>query len=585
MEKKKTGRPRKLLYRIRTKFILCIFFLLVAMTLIVDFTVYRVYRRDVEEKEQSSMAGSIAELSRSIRSSVVSLEESMMYKITECGVFDYQSELGAASAYTVEKGIRNFAALMNTRDVEVRSVYVKDIYRCKFYIEKDSTSHENLKQYKNLKIYDYIEENTELLFSKRGTTVWRWFDDTPQDVYLIKSTVDQSTLQFKGILCVAIDISYFEELMKNMNYHMAVYDECGQLLYREADAGDVPIRYGQMKEQISDRQYICSETVVPRENWTAAGFIAREEAFGGIRVLLRTLLLIELLVFAIMGAVIFWISGGMTHNIAALSENFKRINEGKKARRISYRAHDETAYLCEQFNTMQDQLKRSAEQLALDSTLREKAEYNALLAQMNPHFLYNTLESISSMAKLQREDAIVESIQKLSRLLRVSISGEEQEVPLDREAEYIRQYLSLQNMMTGERLSWDIDMEPGAGEALVPKLILQPLVENAVIHGFEHVLEDPVIVIAARREDADLLIEVCDNGEGIDQELADRILEEEEPEEMKRDRAHIGIKSIQKRIQILYGKDYGLAMVSSPGSGMIVKIRLPYRKGGGPCTK
>lgn len=578
MKKNHILRQKISLYQIRTKFFLCIFLCSLCMTFIVDLTVYSIYRRDVEEKERQSMTGGLTELSSNIRNSVVSLEESIMYKITDCGIFDYQSELGSASAYMVEKGMRSFLELVNTRNVEVHSVYVKDIYQCKFYCERGSTSHENLHEYKKLKIYRYIEENTDILFGRRGTTVWRWFDDTPDNIYLVKSTVDQSTLEFRGILCIAIDASYFQELLKNLGYQMAIYDENGQLLYNDGSEGNLPATYTAMKEQLLEDNYIYAEILVPRENWILAGFTAKKDAFLTLKILLRTILLIELLVFAGMAALIFWISGSMTHNIAALSENFKRINEGKHAKKILYKSHDETAFLCEQFNSMQDQLKKSAEQIAIDSTLRERAEYNALMAQMNPHFLYNALESISSMAKIQKQGEIVNAIQNLSKLLRVSISDEKQEVPLKQEMEYIRQYLSLQNIVTGGKLSWDFYVEQGAEQVLVPKLILQPIVENSMIHGFEHNWENPMIVITAQKQGEALLLEVCDNGQGIQQDFLDRILEEDEPEKVKRNRAHIGIKNIQKRIQILYGKEYGMKMESSPGNGMIVKLSLPYRK-------
>lgn len=166
----------------------------------------------------------------------------------------------------------------------------------------------------------------------------------------------------------------------------------------------------------------------------------------------------------------------------------------------------------------------------------------------------------------------------LSQLLRASISGKKQEIPLAEEIDYIRQYLSLQNMVSGNRLLWDFLIEPETEQALVPKLILQPIVENAIIHGLDGVLEDPMIAVTSRRDGEDLVIEVSDNGAGLEQELADRLLQEEEPEELMRDRAHIGIKSIQKRIQILYGKHDGIRMETSPGNGMVVIIRLPYRK-------
>lgn len=566
-------------YRIRTKFFVSIYALLILMTAVVDITVYSVYRVDVGRKEQASMTRILTELSRNVRSTVVSFKESMTYKMTDCGVFDYQEDLSAATGYSVEKNIRSFAALMNMGYAQVRNVYIKDVYTCRFFVDTKNMYSESLDDFKQLEVYRYIEENTDELFEGRGAIRWRWFPDTPDMVYVIQSTVDSYSLHFQGILCMGMELTYFENLFGGMNFHVALYDENGDLLYVDLpDTGRKTETLDELLEFIGTQDYMWDQTEIPREKWTLVGFIPRQEVFSALYTLMRGILLTEAAVILAVTVFIFFLSGTITHNITALSENFRRINEGRKPKKIYYRSHDETAFLCEQFNSMENQLHETMEQMARDSTLREKAEYNALLAQMNPHFLYNALESISSMAKIEGQNEIVRAVQMLSQLLRASISGQRQEIPLVEEIAYIRQYLSLQNIVSGNRLLWDFLIEPETEQALVPKLILQPIVENAIIHGLDSVLEDPMIVVASRREGDDLVIEISDNGAGLEQELADRLLQEEEPEELVRDRAHIGIKSIQKRIQILYGRRDGIRMETSPGNGMVVILRFPYRK-------
>lgn len=133
-------------------------------------------------------------------------------------------------------------------------------------------------------------------------------------------------------------------------------------------------------------------------------------------------------------------------------------------------------------------------------------------------------------------------------------------------------------MTGGSRLEWDISIEPGTEQYLVPKLILQPVVENSIIHGLHLIEDDGIIVITSGKKNKCLILEVYDNGEGTRQEEIDRILSEEGQEDSRHDRAHIGIRSIQKRIHILYGPEYGMQMESSPGNGMIVRIILPLEK-------
>lgn len=198
---------------------------------------------------------------------------------------------------------------------------------------------------------------------------------------------------------------------------------------------------------------------------------------------------------------------------------------------------------------------------------------------MNPHFLYNTLESISSMAKLSGQEDIVHTIHMLGYLLRASINGNTQKIPLQKELLYIRYYLELQKLVTGgRRLDWDISIEPGTEQYLVPKLLLQPVVENSIIHGLHLIKDDGIIVITSGKKKDCLILEVYDNGEGTNQEEIDRILSEDGQDDSGNDRAHIGIRSIQKRLHILYGPEYGMQMESSPGNGMIVRITLPLEK-------
>ena len=234
---------------------------------------------------------------------------------------------------------------------------------------------------------------------------------------------------------------------------------------------------------------------------------------------------------------------------------------------IAYKEGDETAYLCEKFNEMNHRLQASVEQMAVDRTQKEKAEYNAIIAQMNPHFLYNTLESINALAKIEGQEKISGAITELAGLLRASLPGAKQEISL-RDG----QYLSLQKLIKGDFLEWDITADPDVLECKVPKLILQPLLENAMKHGFAKSLDVAMLVIVAKEQNGKLLLQLCDNGVGMEKEVLRSILEENV---QGQDREHIGIQSIQRRIRYLYGAGYGLDVQSTPGEGTVVNLSLP----------
>lgn len=273
------------------------YILLILMTVTVDIAVYSVYHVDVEKKEQSSMTRILTELSRNVRSSVVSLKESMTYKMTDCGVFDYQENLSDATGYSVEKNIRSFAALMNMGNAQVRNVYIKDIFTCRFFVDTQNMYSESLDDFKQLEVYRYIEENTEELFQGRGTIRWRWFPDTPDMVYVIQSTVDSYSLDFQGVLCMGMDLTYFENLFGGMSFHVALYNEVGDLLYSDLpEAAQTIETHEKLADLFDGQEYMWDETEIPREKWTLVGFSPKQEVFSALNTLMRSILLTEAVV-------------------------------------------------------------------------------------------------------------------------------------------------------------------------------------------------------------------------------------------------------------------------------------------------
>lgn len=513
---------------------------------------------------------------------IYSLEENMMYKITDSEIFSYQDDLANAAAYSVERKMQAFAELMKTNTLQVATVYIRDKYNCVFYWDRSHTSHDYVREFQKTEAGTYIEEQYDSLKTQRGTTVWRRFSDDPDHIYLIKTVLNQDTLIYEGILCTVLDNAYFSAMEENLSFQLAIYDETGSLLYSSAPLLEAAENYADelKKSNPSARGngYLNVTSKIDKKDWTIVGFISQEEFWEGILEIFRQLFLLELLFILLSAWMAAWLSKNMTVNTSALIASFRKIGKGEEAGDIQYVPGDETAYLCEQFNHMNHRLKDSVAQMAMDRTQKEKAEYNALLAQMNPHFLYNTLESINALAKLQNQKEISQAITKLAALLRASLPGNDQEILLSQELDYVRQYLELQKLVSGDRLEWEISVSESLLSCRLPKLLLQPLVENAIIHGFENMTETAMLIILVKQADEKLVIELYDNGKGFDQDVVEQIMEGVNSEKDKNDRSHIGISSIQRRIHYLYGKEYGLQISSSRGEGTIVKVFLPVIK-------
>ena len=217
---------------------------------------------------------------------------------------------------------------------------------------------------------------------------------------------------------------------------------------------------------------------------------------------------------------------------------------------------------------------RSREQEAQAQALRAElaqAQLQALRMQVNPHFLFNTLHTISTMAGRDPE-GIQKATARLSDLLRYALStSDQQEVPLDEELDVLDSYLEIQKLRLGDRLSVSVDVEPAARRALVPTLLLQPLAENAVKHGFEGRDETGHLRVQAAREDDRLVLRVADNGRGMSEEQLDALDADGATDE------GLGLGTLAERLDGLYGDAAALTFETSDGGGLCVRIRLPFR--------
>jgi LytS/YehU family sensor histidine kinase len=186
--------------------------------------------------------------------------------------------------------------------------------------------------------------------------------------------------------------------------------------------------------------------------------------------------------------------------------------------------------------------------------------------QLNPHFLFNTLHAISALVHKDVE-AADRMIARLSDLLRYALeSTDAQEVPLRQELGFLNRYLEIEQTRFGDRLTVRLDIAPETLDALVPNLVLQPLVENAIRHGIEPRAKPGRIDLRARRENGRLKLEVCDNGVGLP---SGRIPEE-----------GVGLSNTRARLQQLYGEGHCFELGDAPGGGLMVSVELPFRAAG-----
>ena len=205
-----------------------------------------------------------------------------------------------------------------------------------------------------------------------------------------------------------------------------------------------------------------------------------------------------------------------------------------------------------------------------EEIILRKTELRALQAQINPHFLYNTLDSIAWMCEDGRNKEAVDMVNALARLFRISISKGHELIPIEKEVEHAKSYLQIQKFRYKNQFEYFFDVEEQCLHYYCNKITLQPIIENAIYHGLNRMIEEGVIRIRIWEEDGDVIFSVSDNGVGMTKEQCDALLKEDSGRE-----TGIGMKNVNDRVRIYFGEKYGMRIESEPDEGTTVYIRMP----------
>jgi two-component system sensor histidine kinase YesM len=265
----------------------------------------------------------------------------------------------------------------------------------------------------------------------------------------------------------------------------------------------------------------------------------------------------------------------ITKPIEVMMHQMKKVEAGNLEVRVESNVYNELDDLSESFNHMVNQIKNLMDDIIAVEHNKNELELEVLHAQINPHFLYNTLNTIRWMAKIKGEDSIADALVALVKLLRVSISFGNTMIPLQDEIEYIENYILIQRLRFNQLFEIHYDIREEHKSLSIPKLILQPIVENSLIYGIDEAekREEPIRINIFTREMGDHIeIVVNDNGSGIEKEVLDNIFKQEQ--NINRF-SKVGLNNVNQRLKLYLGDAYGLKIDSVIGVGTTVIISIP----------
>lgn len=327
---------------------------------------------------------------------------------------------------------------------------------------------------------------------------------------------------------------------------------------------------GNFLTTLGDRKTLIFYTTVEATGWKLVGVVPYKEAGGTARVI-QNYTLLAIILSALAAALwAYRIASGITQPLGKLLQVMREVEKGDLSVRAEAATSDEISVLASGFNRMLHRIEGLIGQVVEATAKQKEAELKTLQAQVNPHFLYNVLESINWMAISRGAMDISKMVTSLAGIMRYSLSPRE-EVTLKEEIENIKRYLAIQKMRYGEKIDYVLDIAPGIENILIPKFTLQPLVENALVHGLEPKTGKGEIKISGYLKGEDIFLMVEDNGVGCEEGIIQEML-------AGKTGGHLGLKLVEERIKIKFGPSYGLSFHSQPGQGTLVSLRLPRRE-------
>ncbi|MBB6633373.1 sensor histidine kinase [Cohnella thailandensis] len=414
-------------------------------------------------------------------------------------------------------------------------------------------------------------------------------------IYHLRKIFDLENGKLLGLMVISIDIDFINKVNKRLQESsrsaFTIVDENERVIFN-SDYSRINRPFSELfplkakidkdtaREVVKSggKSYILIHSAFEAHNWTTYIYMPVEELAVEGNILMRNLWMIvmALVLFAIISS--FYLSNLITRPIKRLMKNMTLVEQGRFDNLPAVKSNDEIGLLAKRFEQMSSELKQLVERIYHEQEEKAEAEIRALQAQINPHFLYNTLNSVKWIASMQRADKIVEMTEALISILRYSSKVENRMVPIREEFDNIAHYLTIQKVRYFNRIAVSYRLDERLLDYEILKLSIQPLVENAIFHGIADQEDGTLTIEVTACGENDIAIRVGDNGAGMEEEASAALRQR-----LKETDGHsgsIGVFNVHNRIRRVFGERYGIDFASKKGKGTTFTITIPRTKKG-----
>ena len=464
------------------------------------------------------------------------------------------------------------------------SVVPASRFRKKFEVSKEEWFVNALNKTENI---HFTRPHVQKLFEK-GNNSYRWVISMSRAVEI---TIGGSTEQ--AVLLIDMAYQGLDEVLDEVSLgnggYIYLMDSNGEIIWhpkfeliasgrvKENNLEAIHYSDGSIEEVFNNTKQTVVIKTVGYTGWKLAGVIKG----AGISLnMLKTRLFIVFVISLIIFIVILintYISFRVTNPIRELEKSVKKLEEGNLDADIYMGGSYEIQHLGKSVQDMKRRIKRLMQDIVTEHEEKRKSEFDSLQAQINPHFLYNTLDIIVWQIENEKQSEAVHTVTALARFFRLSLGKGKNIVTVKAEIDHVKNYLMIQHMRFKNKFEYEFDVADDVLELASLKLMLQPLVENAIYHGMEFMDGDGLITIKAWRENDELYLSVSDNGLGMTEDKVAMVLEGKSNSGNGRG-SGIGVKNVNERIKLYFGEAYGLKIDSEPDEGTTIIIHLPAKK-------
>ncbi|MFD2654782.1 cache domain-containing sensor histidine kinase [Gracilibacillus thailandensis] len=578
-------------YKLISHFLLISILPIFCLALLISWTVERV----MEEQVNANTMQLIGKVNESFEFYISNLQ-SYTYMIAnneDVGKFLGQGEDAAFSdnKYDIQRYLRNFTTVSS----EVAGIMV--VNNKGEYVSNELYAPSTIDLTETTWYQEAVNNNGifKIIGRPDGRRLTSIVDYTNDDVItVVRAVIDPFTEHVRGVVLIDLKRRAIAETVKDVTLgksgYLMVIDDKGQNIYQpnQPIVSQIPFKWVSEQQSGDFSKTIKGEKIQfiyqrsPFANWVTVGVFPTEETIFGLREINFYLVMFIFIIMFFGIPVSYFLSHSISKPIVQLVSFMKKAEDGDLKVRYKEKRFDEIGLLGRSFNKMLTKLNGLMHLTERQERQKRDAEFRSLQANINPHFLYNTLDTIQWMARKQKADDVAEVVESLAKLFRIGLSKGRDIITLAEEIDHIKSYLKIQKTRYREKLNYDIKVEESIKNKAILKFILQPIIENAIYHGIKERRGAGHINIEAKSSDENLLIKVSDDGKGMTpkqlsdlrEALAESITQTENTEETRNKKGY-GMLNVQARIQLTHGPNYGLTIDSQEDVGTTITILLP----------